>query len=246
MFPVATTHIQVEIPGGFTASLSLKITSAEQLVELGKSLEACDIKPANSATIGKPSLPPKKDTPKIPDKPVKKPPRSIPAPATTPKTEKPMQDFIPQNPTEIIDIEISKVGPRQEIVYTGKTEDGQEIKIGKQHRRQMQSIGFDTSTWEIADPHLRETITVAVNDFPVIQQIKNPDGVWTWARQASSIREGETLCLMDDNNDISYHIVSKTGRMVIEFEGDHKPIENAGTCYICLTPPPAPPQDIPF
>lgn len=246
MFPVTTIHIQVEIPGGFTASLSLKITSAEMLAELGQSLERCGIKPH---TPGKNTMPPVNDkssepSPALPETPAKTPEIKIqraetahinPSPATETDNYPPMPTFIPQNVTEIIDIEA------RDKYYIGKTEDGTEIKIDNLHQKQMTAIGYDTSTWDRPEPYIAEPIIVSLNTFPKIQQIKNPDGIWTWVRAAANVKADDVLCLKADDGNISYHKIKANKRMMIEFADDHPPIENNGFVYICLKE-----QDIPF
>lgn len=258
----ANVHMDVLVPGGFKTSISFKISEPQQLTEFGKSLQACGIKPyvqqfgvqqspsmETDAADKPPATEPQKAETKwkpapAPTEPVPPTSSKPPAKSNGSKLEhKPMPDFIPQNVKEIVDIIVS-ADDKGGRVYTGMTEDSIEIKMDKQLKDQLHTVGHDISTWDISDPHLRDTIIVTTNTYKTIQQVQNPAGVWTWARQSVNLKEGDVICLRDEDA-ISYHEIKKNGRMSIELEG-HSTIENTGTCYVCLTPPPVPMPDIPF
>ncbi len=264
MTPTMNVHTQVITTGGLILTLSFKTNSAKQLTELDDDLLAAGIKPYTFATSPVGTQPAASDaspnastsdatlktpeTPPAPAQDTKVIEPKLAKPTTPPPAEKkqlPMPDFIPQNETEIVDIEVRQVDTREKIAYIGKTEDGSEVKIDKRIREQIQAIGFDTSTWDTPDPHIRKTITVTTNTYGVIQQVKNSDGVWTWARISKNIKVGDLLCLRSEEGNLTYHKVLKNGRFTIEFEGTHPAIDNTGTCYVCLTEPPAK-EIIPF
>ncbi len=288
----ANVHMDVLIPGGFRATISIKISQAQELADFGHSLSSCGINPY-IPQFGRQQQPVKDDTPAEPDhkdleedtahtkiqrssqtanppewknsgttvlmrvasgddpNELIQPAENTSAPVNGNKPElKPMPDFIPQNVQEIIDIEVRTIESRErdKMAIFGKAEDGIEFELDKQLKEQLHSIGYDVSTWDVPEPYISETITIATNTYNVIQQIKNPDGVWTWSRVGRNLKQGDIICLRDFDLDdgISYHEIEKNNRFLITFTDGHPAIENSGMCYVCLTHPPALKLDIPF